>query len=209
MIDALEDGVVTEPTDTKRYFVTIRRDIERLDRMIDDLFELARIDAGAMKLQRRPVAVHEVVSEVVEAMRARAARSNIAIDLQVRGEAPPALIDGDRIERAISNLLRNALEHSAAGDVVRVCVDASGDHAIVEVEDTGDGIAEADLPHIWTRFYRAERSRARPTAQSDGVGLGLAITKGIVELHGGTVRVRSQRGAGTSFTMQLPLTVES
>ena len=205
MVDALEDGVVSEPAETKRYFVTIRRDIDRLNRMIDDLFELAQIDAGAMRLHRQQITVHEIVSEVVDAMRARAERSGILLELRVQSEPPPALLDGDRIERAISNLLRNALEHTPAGGEVRVSVNSSDGQAVVEVSDTGEGIEHEDLPHVWTRFYRAERSRARADATSNGVGLGLAITKGIVELHGGAVDVRSRAGEGTAFTVRLPI----
>ena len=205
MVDALEDGIVSEPSEVKRYFVTMRRDIERLSRMIDDLFELAQIDAGAMRLHRQQVTVHEIVSEVVDAMQARAERSGIVMELSVHAAPPPALLDGDRIERAISNLLSNALEHTPPGGAVHVSVNSTGGNAVVEVSDTGEGIADEDLSQIWTRFYRAERSRARAGATSDGAGLGLAITKGIVELHGGSVGVRSQRGAGSSFTMLIPL----
>ena len=115
MVDALEDGVVSEPVEMKRYLVTIRRDVDRLNRMIDDLFELAQIDAGAMRLRRESVTVHEIVSEVVDAMRARAARDNIEIDLSIIDVLPAAMLDGDRLERAISNLLRNALEHTPSG----------------------------------------------------------------------------------------------
>jgi signal transduction histidine kinase len=84
-------------------------------------------------------------------------------------------------------------------------VDSSGGQAVVDVSDTGEGIDTQDLPHIWTRFYRAERSRARPDADADGVGLGLAITKAIVELHGGRVDVRSKHDKGAAFEVLLPL----
>ncbi len=208
MVDALEDGVVSEPIEMKRYFVTIRRDVERLDSMIDDLFDLAQIDAGAMRLRRQSMTVQEVVSEVVDAMRARAERADVDIELSIRDELPAAMLDGDRLERAIANLLRNALEHTPPGGRIHVLVSGNAGHASVEVSDTGEGIAEEDLPNIWTRFYRAERSRARVDGASDGAGLGLAITKGIVELHGGQVRVRSRPGAGSVFTVVLPVGTE-
>lgn len=206
MVDALDDGVVSDPVETKRYFVSIRRDIERLNRMIDDLFELAQIDAGAMRLHRERITIHEIVSEVVDAMRVPAQRSGVAMQLRVQSQPPPALLDGDRIERAIANLLRNALEHTPSGGEVNVLVNSADGQAVVEVSDTGEGIDDVDLPHVWTRFYRAERSRTRADESSGGVGLGLAITKGIIELHGGTVDVRSKLGAGSSFTVLLPLT---
>ena len=205
MVDALEEGVVSEPVEIRRYLVTIRRDVERLNRMIDDLFELAQIDAGALRLRRRHVAVHEIVSGVVDAMRARAERADVEIRLAIQDEVPLAMLDGDRLERAISNLLRNALEHTPPGGLIHVSVHGGDGRAAVEISDTGEGIDEEDLPNIWTRFYRAERSRARIGDASDGVGLGLAITKGIVELHGGQVEVRSRPGAGSVFTVVLPV----
>jgi signal transduction histidine kinase len=206
MIDALEDDVVSDPVEVTRYFVTMRRDVERLNRMIDDLFELAQIDSGALKLRRERIAIHEIVAEVVDAMRARADRAGVHLRLSIASSGPPALLDGDRIERAISNLLRNALEHTPAGGEIHVQVTADEAEWSVDVADTGEGIDERDIESIWTRFYRAERSRSRTNDSSEGAGLGLAITKGIVELHGGSVAVRSRRGEGAAFTIVLPVT---
>lgn len=209
MVDAMADGVVSEPVDMKRYFATIRRDIERLNRMIDDLFELAQIDAGAMRLRLQPVAVQDIVSEVVDAMRTRAELAGVRMELSIEDQLAPAMLDGDRLERAVGNLLRNALEHTSRGGRVHVRVSGDDGQATVEVSDTGEGIDEEDLPNIWTRFYRADRSRTRADDASDGAGLGLAITKGIVELHGGKVDVRSHRGAGSVFALVLPLDCSS
>ncbi len=117
------------------------------------------------------------------------------------------MVDADRLERAIANLLRNALEHTPPGGRIEVRLKGGDGQAAVEVSDNGEGIDDDDLPNIWTRFYRAERSRTRSDDASDGVGLGLAITKGIVELHGGRVDVRSRPGAGSVFTVLLPLGV--
>lgn len=205
MIDALEDDVVQDPAEVKRYFVTMRRDVERLNRMIDDLFELAQIDAGAMKLRLQSIAVEEVAAEVVDAMRARAERDGVTLDLRVAPPLPPVRADGDRLERAIANLLRNALEHTPPGGRVTVSVESLADEVTVVIADTGEGIATDDIPQVWTRFYRADSARAHNNS-SDGAGLGLAITKGIVELHGGRVGVRSQHGAGSTFTVALPAT---
>jgi signal transduction histidine kinase len=204
MVDALDDGVVSDPAGMKRYFATIRRDVERLNRMIDDLFELAQIDAGALRLQRDHVALHEIVGDVVSAMRPRAEKAGLTLDLEIAGETSAALLDGDRLERAIANLLRNAVEHTPSGGRISVSVAGTDGHVSLQVADTGEGIAPAELQHIWTRFYRAERSRARGDADSDGAGLGLAITRGIVEAHGGTVTVASELDSGTTFTLTIP-----
>ncbi|MCL4241533.1 MAG: HAMP domain-containing histidine kinase [Dehalococcoidia bacterium] len=205
MVDALDDGVVSDAAGMKRYFATIRRDVARLDRMIDDLFELAQMDAGALRLQRDRVALHEIVEDVVSAMRPRAEQAGLSLDLEIARETSVALLDGDRLERAVANLLRNALEHTPPGGRVSVSVAESGGQLSLKVADTGEGIDPAVLPNIWTRFYRAERSRSRPAAGSDGAGLGLAITKGIVEAHGGTVDVASEPELGTTFTVRIPV----
>ena len=205
MVEALDDEVVDDRTEIKRYYATMRREIERLSRMIDDLFELAQIDAHAVRLDLQPVALPEVVAEVVDAMQAQAAASGIHLELHIDAEPPELILDGSRIERAIANLVRNALEHTPTGGHVDVRVSLDGACATVRVADTGDGIDAADLPHIWTRFYRAEKSRRRTGGTADGAGLGLAITRGIVDAHGGSIAVESQLGQGAAFTTRLPL----
>lgn len=119
MVDALDDGVVSDSAGMKRYFVTMRRDVDRLNRMIDDLFELAQMDSGALRLQRDRVALHEIVGDVVSAMRPRAEQAGLILDLEIANETSVALLDGDRLERAVANLLRNALEHTPPGAASR------------------------------------------------------------------------------------------
>jgi len=204
MVEALDDRVVEERQEVRRYYGTIRREIERLSRMIDDLFELAQLDAGATRLARQPVALDEVAAEVVDAMQAQAHRHGVALTFGA-GAPPPALsLDGTRIERAVANLVRNALEHTPAGGRVEVTVAAEDGRALVRVKDSGEGIDPADLPRVWERFYRAERSRRRGPDSDDGAGLGLAIVRGVVEAHGGAVAVESAPGRGASFTIALP-----
>jgi signal transduction histidine kinase len=112
-------------------------------------------------------------------------------------------VDGPRIERAVANLVRNALEHTPEGGRVDVSVRAADGWIALDVADTGDGIAPAHLPRIWQRFYRAEASRAR-RGGGDGAGLGLAIVRGFVEAHGGQVDVASEPRHGSTFTIRLP-----
>jgi signal transduction histidine kinase len=207
MVEALADEVVEDPAEVARYYATLRREIERLSRMIDDLFELSQIDAGALQLYRQPVALQEVAAEVVDAMQAQAAGREVALALRLDGDPPAVVLDGARVERAVANLVRNALEHTPPGGRIEVTVGASDGSVDIAVSDTGVGIGDDDLPRIWDRFYRAERSRRRePGAAADGAGLGLAIVRGIVEAHGGTVEVRSTLGSGSTFTIRLPRT---
>jgi len=203
MTEALSDGIVDDPSEVRRYYTTMRREIERLSRMIDDLFELSQLDAGALRLECRRVCVQDIAAEVVDAMQAAARLAGVGLHLEVAGEVPEIEVDGARIERAIGNLVRNALEHTPAGGWVVVSLSAADGNVDLRVADSGDGIDPIDLPHIWERFYRAERSRSR-SGNGDGAGLGLAITRGIVEAHQGSVEVSSPAGGGASFVLRLP-----
>ncbi|MCH8025625.1 MAG: HAMP domain-containing histidine kinase [Chloroflexi bacterium] len=204
MVEALDDHVVEEAGEVKRYYGTMRREIERLSSMIDDLFELARMDAGALELERRPVALQEVAAEVVDAMQAQAKQAGVALALRVDGSPSELSLDGARIERVAANLVRNALEHAPAGGQVAVRVFAENGWATLEVTDNGEGMEPDVIERVWDRFYRGERSRQRKQGAADGAGLGLAIVRGFVEAHGGTVEVSSAAGRGATFTVRLP-----
>ena len=204
MVEALDDGVVSNDKEVRRYYGAIRRQIEQLSRMIEDLFELAQIDAGALRLERRPLALQDVAAEVVDAMQAQAERRGVHLNCETPENVAELPLDGDRIERAISNLVQNALEHTPAGGTVQVAVSRVNGWAELRVIDAGEGIDSADLPHIWDRFYRAEKSRRREANGGDGRGLGLAIVRGLVEAHGGSVSAESAAGRGTTITMRLP-----
>jgi len=204
MTEALNDGIVDEPAEVRRYYATMRREIERLSRMIDDLFELSQLDAGALKLERLPICVQDIAAEVVDAMQAAARLAGVELILNVDSSPPEIEVDGGRIERAIGNLVRNALEHTPGGGRVLVSVAATNGNVDLRVADSGSGIAPSDLPHVWERFYRADTSRGR-NGNGDGAGLGLAITRGIVEAHGGSVEAISGGGDGATFVLRLPL----
>jgi len=205
MAEALADGVVSDSDERTDYYQQIRRETERLSRMIDELFELAQIDAGALQLQRRMLPLQDVAAEVVEGMRPLAREADIELRLDVLGDPPPAELDGARMERAIGNLLRNALEHTPSGQTVDVSVAGESRGVELSVHNRGSTIPPGDLERVWDRFYRGEPSRARDArGGADGAGLGLAIVKGIVETHGGTVAATSDADAGTTFTLRLP-----
>ncbi|HUF53266.1 MAG TPA: ATP-binding protein [Dehalococcoidia bacterium] len=202
MVEALDDGVV-EGDEGRRYYATMRREIERINRMLDDLLELARLDAGALQLNREDVSVEEIAANVVDALQPQARLREVTVALRTNG-GTVASLDGSRIERAIANLVRNAIGHTASGGRVEVSVEHTNGWIDIRVADTGEGIDAEDLPRIWERFYRAEKSRRRASETDDGAGLGLAIVRGIVEAHGGTVAAQSAPGEGATFTLRLP-----
>ena len=175
-----------------------------MSRLIDDLFELAQIDAGALTLDKRPVALQEIAADVVDAMQAQAGQAGVTLALDVSAATPLVLLDGARMERVTANLVRNALKHTPSGGRVEVRVFAEDGVVAVRVEDSGEGIEASDLERIWDRFYRVDKSRRRGAGAADGAGLGLAIVRGIVEAHGGTVEVAPKRDQGAAFTARLP-----
>jgi len=206
MVEALDDGVVDDAEGVSRYYGTMKREIDRLSRMIEDLFELAQIDAGALRLNRASVDIREIAADVADAMQVQAKRSEILITLKCGDKVAPLSVDGARIERALANLVRNAIEHTPRGGQVDVLVAQRNGLVELSVSDDGPGIAPEDLPHVWNRFYRGEKSRRRADENADGAGLGLAIVRGIVEAHGGAAAVESSTERGATFTMRLPAT---
>jgi len=201
IVEALADGVVEEPGAVQRYLNTAQREIRSLSNLIDDLFQLAQLEAGGLRLERDWSSISDLISDTMESFSQLAARQEIHLEGRVDSDLGLFLMDVQQINRVLSNLVGNALRHTPAGGKVSVMASAKGGGLIVEVCDTGEGIDNQDLPHIFERFYRGEKSRNRTTG---GAGLGLAIAKGIVEAHGGQIGVDSQDGPGTRFYFTLP-----
>ncbi len=199
-LEAIEDGLLAADEGTLRI---LREESGQLNRLIDDLQDLAQAEAGALRLDRQPVAPAEILERATAAVRARAVEREITLVADASSEAPPVAIDARRIGQVLQNLLNNALAHTSPGG--RIAVGARRlDERFVEiaVADSGAGIAPADLPHVFDRFYRADSSRARATG---GSGLGLTIARQFVEAHGGTIGVTSEPGRGSRFAFTLPI----
>jgi two-component system OmpR family sensor kinase/two-component system sensor histidine kinase BaeS len=143
-----------------------------------------------------------LVSDTLESFSELAYRESIKLEGQVEADVDPVLMDTQAIGRVLNNLISNALRHTAVGGEIKVHARRTGRGVEVSVRDTGEGIHEQDIPHIFERFYRGEKSRNRGTG---GAGLGLAIARGIVHAHGGEIRVESERGKGTQFTFYIPV----
>lgn len=200
LAEALSDGVVDDPEGVRRYLALMTGETERLNLLIDDLFELARLESGALRLDRAPSPVQDLISETLERMAAQAGQKGLRLDGAVIGDPPPVLIDGQQMTRVLLNLVQNAIRHTPADGSVTLRARVAGDLVMLEVRDTGEGIAAADLPRVFDRFYRGDPARVRDA----GAGLGLAIARGIVEAHGGRIWVESEPGRGTRFALTLP-----
>ena len=183
-----------------RYFETIDRETRRLERIVKDLLDLARYEHGGVVLQRRVFDIERLFQNVAGRHEHDAQTKGVAIRLQVDAHADQVVADPDRIEQAIENLVGNALRHTPAGGTVTLGAIQADGVATLSVSDTGAGIAPAHLPHVFERFYKVDASRA---SESTGSGLGLSITKAIVERHEGTIQVASEPGR-TTFTIRLP-----
>src|SRR5581483_3050036 len=172
---------------------------QRMKRLISALLELTRLDAGQEHVKRKRFSLMEAVNESVEMIRPIAEERG----LKLIANLAPIEIAGDarRLEQVVTNLLTNAIQYNKAGGEIRVKLDAQDGLATLSVADTGQGIAEEDLPHVFKRFYRGDKSR---TGVSNA-GLGLAICKAIVEAHSGTIEVKSEENVGTTFTVRLPV----
>ncbi len=206
MSEALSDGVVEEESERSRYYMLMQREVERLDRMIGDLFDLAQIDSGALRLEKRLLPVHEIVSEVVEGMRPQAERAGIDLQFVPPVQHLPDIpLDGNRFERAVSNLVRNAIQHTPKGGEIRASLQRNGRWVTLDVTDDGEGFDAAQAEHVWDRFYRGDKARGRKGSVGDGAGLGLSIVRGFVEAHGGEVACTSAPGQGATFTLRLPV----
>jgi signal transduction histidine kinase len=201
ILEALADGMVDDPQAVQRYLKTAQRDIRSLSNLIDDLFQMAQIDAGGLQLDLAPNSLGDLISDTLESFSELAIRQSVGLAGTVEAGVDPVRMDAARIGRVLNNLVGNALRHTPAGGKVEVSASRRDARVEVSVFDTGDGIRAEDIPHIFEQFYRGEKSRSRATG---GAGLGLAIARGIVQAHGGEIRVESEAGKGTRFFFSLP-----
>lgn len=205
MVEALNDGVVSDTETISRYLSNIQNETKHLSTLIDDLFELSQIDAGVLKLHLEPTSIEDLVSDTLESMTAQAEQKKIRLHGHVEGAPVRVPLDAPRMQRVLYNLIQNAIRHTPADGTVTLTVRGQSDKIELLVADTGEGIAPSDLPHIFDRFYRGEPARTRiGRADATGAGLGLAISRGIVEAHGGTITAISGPGQGATFHVVLP-----
>lgn len=197
-LEGIQDGVYEADAGQ---IEALLAEVALLERLINDLHLLALADAGQLPLYRETVAPTMLVNEAVRSFAQSAAERAIQLSAGSADGLPDIEVDPQRIAQVLGNLISNALRHTPAGGVVHVTVAADPDGIVFSVTDTGPGINPADLPHIFDRFYRADRARTR---SSGGAGLGLAIARRLVEAHGGQIWAESELGRGTTVRFRLP-----
>jgi two-component system, OmpR family, sensor histidine kinase BaeS len=200
-LEAAQDGVAElDPALT----ASLVEEAMLLQHIVDDLQQLALADAGRLRLRPEPVDVADLVEQVATIWRAAADAAGLTLAVEVTGR-PYLDADPARLRQAVGNLLANAVRYTPPGGRVSLRAHADGDDVLIEVADTGPGIAPGHLPHVFDRFWRAEKSRSR---QTGGSGLGLAIVRQLAEAHGGSAGVRSEPGQGATFVLRLPRRAE-
>lgn len=204
MLEAVQDGVVADEDTVNRYINTSLAEINNLSLLIDDLFQLAQIDAGHVDAKFESASLRDLISDIISSMSAKAARHYIKLTCAITDDIDPVYMAPDKIQRVLYNLLDNAIRYTPAYGEVTLRAFRQGQSVHVEVHNTGDAIDPTHLPRIFDSFYRGEESRVQRPDGHRSTGLGLAIARRFVEIHRGKIEVDSRPGYGTTFRFIIP-----
>ncbi len=204
MVETLRDGAIDDRQAAMDFLARIDSEVDRLAQMVSELTELSRIETGKAELRMEAANLNELIEEAAARMSMLAEKQQVSLVTELSANLPAIHVDKDRIQKTIVNLIHNAIKFNRPGGKVTISTKSDGNRMTVSVSDTGTGISKEDLPHVFERFYKADRSRS-----GGGTGLGLAIAKHIIEAHGGTIRAASEEGKGSTFSFSLPLHVNS
>jgi two-component system phosphate regulon sensor histidine kinase PhoR len=200
MVETLKGGAINDKEAAMDFLARIDSEVDRLTQMVAELTELSRIETGRAELKMAPTDLNLLMKEVVAQMNPLAEKQQVTIATDLDKDLPIVGADKERIRQTIINLVHNAIKFNHPGGKVAVSIRADGESVTVNVSDTGIGISEEDLPHIFERFYKADKARA-----NGGSGLGLAIAKHTIQAHGGNIWAQSEEGKGSTFSFSLPL----
>ncbi|MCA9984665.1 MAG: HAMP domain-containing protein [Anaerolineales bacterium] len=201
---AMLDGMVSEPAEQQRAATIINTEAERMQRLVNQLLDLARIESGQLQLANEPIDLAELLGQVHHNLLMRAEEKALYFDLDME-PVPTIWGDHDRLMQVFTNLADNAIKHTPAGGRVQLQLRATPDgDLLAAVRDNGSGIESTELSRIFERFYQVDKARSRPQGAGRSAGLGLAIVRELVEAHGGTITARSRPGAGSEFEVRLP-----
>lgn len=200
LTETLQGGALEDPPAAHRFLDQMETEVDSLSLMVNELLELSRIESGRVPLNLAPVLPQEIVTPAAERLRLQAERAHLSLTVECPEDMPKVVADATRLQQVLVNLLHNAIKFTPQGGEVTVLVSREDLAVRFAVRDTGIGIAAEDLPRIFERFYKADRSRA-----SSGTGLGLAIARHLVEAHGGRIWAESTVGKGSSFYFTIPI----
>jgi signal transduction histidine kinase len=200
-LEAIHDGMGDEEA-RRQHFAIVRRETGRLTRLVNDLLDYSRLEAGRLQLHPIPCDLAPYLIRAAEVFQAPAATSGVSLQILVPHTLPLVLVEPERIEQVVVNLLENGLSFTGRGGELRLTAQEQDGWLTIAVIDQGPGIAQTELPHVWERFYKVDPAR---TPGRRGFGLGLTIVKQLVELHGGEVFVTSNVGTGSCFGFRVPL----
>ena len=203
MVETLQDGAINDKKTAVDFLTRIENEVDRLTQMVSELTELSRIEAGSAELKKEPVDLNELVNETITQLNPLANKQNVTLNAVLSEKLPHVNVDRDRISQTITNLIHNGIKFNHNGGSVTVITLFDDKMVTVKVNDTGVGIPKANLPHVFERFYKADKSRT-----NRGSGLGLAIAKHTIEAHGGTIWAQSEEGKGSTFTFTIPIEPE-
>jgi two-component system phosphate regulon sensor histidine kinase PhoR len=204
-VETLRDGAIDDRERALQYLATVERHSDQLTNLVNDLLDLSRLDSAVDIPRSGIVYLDATLHRVAELAQPAAAKKRHELVFDVQDDLPPVAGNADYLQRAITNLVDNAIKYTREGGGVSVSARQAGRQVVVEVKDNGIGIPQDDLGRIFERFYRVDRSRSRDMG---GTGLGLSIVKHVVQTHGGTVEVESRLGAGSAFRIRLPASRE-
>ena len=199
--ETLRDGAMSEPARAAQYLATIEKHADQLTNLVSDLLELSRLDSQVGITRRAPVNVAALIRHVGELLLPAAQRKRHELEIELAPDLPETLGNVDYLERAVTNLIDNAIKYTPEGGRIHVSAARENGSVLIEVSDNGIGIPLGELPRIFERFYRVDRSRSR---ELGGTGLGLSIVKHVVQTHGGSIEADSAPGKGSTFRLRLP-----
>ena len=201
VIETLADGAAGDPQASSDFLTRADAEVDRLIELVEELLELSRIESGELPLAKRPTDLGILLAAAVQRFKPQAERKHQSLALDIETNLPLLDVDSSRIERAVVNLLHNAIKFTPEAGRIEVSASRDDENVVVRVRDSGIGIAPEDLPRVFERFYKVDQSRA-----TGGSGLGLALVKHAIEAHGGRVQVDSRLGQGTVFSLSIPVT---
>jgi two-component system, OmpR family, phosphate regulon sensor histidine kinase PhoR len=199
-VETLETGAINDAENNMRFLSVIRKNAERMHRLISDILELSAIESGNITIEPRPLSLAPLVEEIKTNLAAKALERNVTIENKIAAQSI-VYADAARLEQMLTNLMDNGVKFNRDGGTVTIGIEHNGNGDLIRVCDTGEGLAPEQAARIFERFYRVDRARSRAVG---GTGLGLAIVKHLARLHGGEATVASQLGAGSTFTIELP-----